>query len=182
MLQCVAVCLVTVLIHKLTHACPELRIDHITLQCVAVCCSVLQCIAVCWIMVQCVLLLYSFTSWHKLVANCELLESPYRCCSVLQCVAVCRSFFLVCCSVAVCLSVSCQCSHLQADTCSSWSASWSHHSAVCCSVLQCVAVCCSVLQCVAVCCSVLQCIAVCCSVFPYVPVRLVTVLIHTCSS
>ena len=59
-------------------------------------------------------------------------------------------------------------------------------SAVCCSVLQCVAVCCSVLQCAAVCCSVLrhtcvltseasvpgtntqkpvlQCAAVCCSV------------------
>jgi len=36
-------------------------------------------------------------------------------------------------------------------------------SAVCCSVLQCVAVCCSVLQCVAVCCSVLQCVAVRCS-------------------
>jgi len=31
-------------------------------------------------------------------------------------------------------------------------------SAVCCSVLQCVAVCCSVLQCVAVCCSVLRCV------------------------
>jgi len=36
-------------------------------------------------------------------------------------------------------------------------------SAVCCSVLQCVAVCCSVLQCVAVCCSVLQCDIMCCS-------------------
>ena len=35
------------------------------------------------------------------------------------------------------------------------------HTAVCCSVLQCVAVCCNVLQCVAVCCSVLQCVAVC---------------------
>ena len=41
---------------------------------------------------------------------------------------------------------------------------WHSISAVCCSVLQCVAVCCSVLQCVAVCCNVLQCVAVCCSV------------------
>jgi len=50
-------------------------------------------------------------------------------------------------------------------------------SALCCSVLQCLAVCCnvycvcearmshvcSVVQCVAVCFSVLQCVAVCCS-------------------
>jgi len=61
-------------------------------------------------------------------------------------------------------------------------------SAVCCSVVQCVAVCCSVLytygmqargtkqyelhavQCVAVCCSVLQCVAVCCSVLQCVAV------------
>jgi len=43
-------------------------------------------------------------------------------------------------------------------------------SAVCCSVLQCVAVCCSVLQRVAVCCSVLQCVAVCCSVLQCVAV------------
>jgi len=33
-------------------------------------------------------------------------------------------------------------------------------TAVCCSVLQCVAVCCSVLQCVAWCCSALRCVAV----------------------
>jgi len=73
-------------------------------------------------------------------------------------------------------------------------------TAVCCSVLQCVAVCCSVLQCVAacyvqpfcvyrhfhcisyvhmfhvlqcvaVCCSALQCVAVCCSVLQCVAVR-----------
>jgi len=37
-------------------------------------------------------------------------------------------------------------------------------SAMCCSVLQCVAVCCSVLQCVAVCWSVLQCVTACYSV------------------
>ena len=43
-------------------------------------------------------------------------------------------------------------------------------SAVCCSMLQCVAVCCSVLQCVAVCCSVLQCVSVCCSVLQCVAV------------
>ena len=41
--------------------------NHITLQCVAVCCSVLQCVAVC----------------------CSVL-----CCSVLQCVAVCCSVLL----------------------------------------------------------------------------------------
>ena len=40
-------------------------------------------------------------------------------------------------------------------------------SAVCCSVLQCVAVCYSVLQCVAVCCRVLQSVAECCYVLQY---------------
>ena len=38
---------------------------------------------------------------------------------------------------------------------------WMRGTAVCCSVLQCVAMRCSVLQCAAVCCSVLQCVAVC---------------------
>jgi len=36
-------------------------------------------------------------------------------------------------------------------------------TAVCCSVVRCVAVCDSVLQCVAVRCRMLQCVAVCCS-------------------
>ena len=54
-------------------------------------------------------------------------------------------------------SVSCHMSHVTCD------AYTPLRSAVCCSVLQCVAVCCSVLQGVAVCCSVLQCVAVCCS-------------------
>ena len=44
------------------------------------------------------------------------------------------------------------------------------YTAVCCSVLQCVAVCGSVWQCVAVCCRVLQCAAMCCSVLQCVAV------------
>ena len=106
-----------------------------SVQCVAVCCSVLRCAAVCCGVLQSIGL-YDTQCVPKCVGSWLL---TIRCrasrgimCSVLQCVAVC-------CSVLQCV-------------------------AVCCSVLQCAAVCCSVLQCVAVCCSVLQCVAVCCSV------------------
>jgi len=138
-----------------------------------VCCSVLQCVAVC----------------------CSALQCVAVCCSVLQCVAVC---YRVLQSVAMCadfwewlparplrariLNTRCVAVCCRGEE---WElrrerGSW---SAVCCSVLQCVAVCCSVLQCdavarneswderggcglqcVAVRCSVLQCVAVCCSV------------------
>jgi len=67
------------------------------------------------------------------------------------------------------------CSSIEVSVCFSVSVSSLPKSAICCSVMQCVAVCCSVLlsllshdcQCVAACCSVLQCVAVYCSVFVF---------------
>ena len=74
------------------------------------------------------------------------------CCSVLQSVVVCCSdVFLRVHDVVFMVDVRHGGMHSESNLI----------SAVCCSVLQCVAVCCSVLQCVAVCYSVLQCVAVC---------------------
>jgi len=98
--------------------------------------------------------------WKRVGDSTDTLSSVLQC--VAQCVAVCGKIQL------------------------STSSTPQIPTAVCCSVLQCVAVCCSVLQCVAnlmkqindstyafcstlfcvaVCCSVLQYVAVCCSVF-----------------
>ena len=51
----------------------------LSLQCVAVCCSVLQCVAVCCSVLQCA------------VVCCSVLQCVAVCCSVLPCVAVCCS-------------------------------------------------------------------------------------------
>jgi len=69
-----------------------------SLQCVAVCCSVLQCVAVCCMKA-------SYRGWFTLhtVAQkvyCSVLQCVAVCCSVLQCVAVC-------CSVLQCVAVYC---------------------------------------------------------------------------
>ena len=150
-----------------------------SLQCVAVCCSVWQ-----WV-------LEAFSSVVALVAA-EFYTS--KCCSVLlqcvsvsrlRCVAMCFGDFLKyrrfvaakiytskCCGVLQCVAVCCSVLRCVLETFSSVTALLQLRSTrvsvvVCCSVLQCVAVCCSVLQCVAVCCSVFfrlsQMLPTCCS-------------------
>ena len=93
-----------------------------SVQCVAVCCSMLQCVAVCCSVLQYVAVrcspIYFFEPTFADTAPLRLQGNASVCCSELQCVAVC-------CSVLQC-------------------------GVVCCSVEQCVAVCCSVLQCVTV--------------------------------
>ena len=89
------------------------------------------------------------------------------CCSVLQCVAVRGSVWqrvAACCSVlqrvAACCSMLQRVTACCKETYSLREDTWRlSFSALCCSVLQCVAVCCSVLQCVETCCSALQCVA-----------------------
>jgi len=120
----------------------------VSLQCVALCCSVLHCVAVC-----CSVKLHACaTGMHytspssptgvviqvmsSVVLHCFVAVS---CCSVaLQCVSV------LCCSVLQCVAVCCISGYEQCCV------------ECVCSVLQCVAMCCNVLLCFAMCCSVLQ--------------------------
>jgi len=145
-----------------------------SLQCVAVCCSVLQCVAVllqcCCSTLQCVavrchscLSLLLLDVLEQLYPRCSMLQCAAACCSVLQCVVVtCVSAFLYLIYSSKCILVAVCCSVLQCG----------------CNIWQCVAVCCchtclglpllgtipSSLQCVAACCSMRQCAAVWCSV------------------
>jgi len=106
-----------------------------SVQCVAVCCSVLQCAAVC----------------------CSVLQCAAECCSVL-CVAVCRSIL----QFTTHLTTT-RVRRLLPQRSPVNGGSVLQHVAVCCSVLHYVATCCNVLQRVALCCSRLQCVTVRCS-------------------
>jgi len=136
MLQCVAVC------------CNKGLLDAIekrSLECAAVCCSVLQCVALSCSVLQCV------------VVCCSVLQCVAVCCSVVQCAAVCCSVLqcvAVCCRILQCVAVFCSNGLLDAIEKRSF-------ECMCFSMASkrlllrlagmCVAVCCSVLQCVAVC-------------------------------
>jgi len=142
----------------------------VSLQCVAVCCSVWQWVLeafssvvalvaaefytskCCSVLLQCVsvsrlrcvaMCFGDFLKYRRFVAA-KIYTS--KCCGVLQCVAVC-------CSVLQCVKV-CFGDFLKRHRLVAAEV----HTSKCCGVLQCVAMCCSVLQCVAVCCSVLQCV------------------------
>ena len=129
------------------------------LQCVAVCCRVLQSVVGC-----CSVLQLDTYGYFNLSVCCSVLQFCY---SVMQ-------WFTAYQQVNMKYAVTYEC----LPTCI--------RSALCCSVLQCIAAFCSVLWCVTMCCSmlqlycsvlqmycsVLQCVAVCCSVLQCVAILL----------
>jgi len=138
------------------------------LQCFAVCCSALQCVAVCCSVLQCLVVCCSVL---QCLAMCHrLLQCVVACCSVLWCSASTREigknrgavYHSV---LSILQRVAAYCNVLQFSATQKYPRNRPRlrnntlkdpqgRSAVCHSLLQCVAVCCSVLQCVA---SVLQC-------------------------
>jgi len=63
---------------------------RVSLQCIAVCCSVLQCVAVYCSVLQCVAgIVHSYVFAVCIAVCCRVLQCDAVCCSVLQCVAVC---------------------------------------------------------------------------------------------
>jgi len=92
-----------------------------SLQCVAVCCSVLQGVAGCC---RVLLRIIVYAHIYAYAVRCSELQCIAMCCSVLQCVVPRER---VCIYIYICMSL--------------------QHAAVCCSVLQCIAVRCGVWQC-----------------------------------
>jgi len=99
-----------------------------SMQCVALCCTVLQCVAVCC-SVSCIHESLVYHTLQHTATHCRCMHDDSVCNTHIVCTMTRHHMQRLC-----------------------------RYVAVCCSVLQCVAVCCSVLQCVTVCCSVLQCV------------------------
>jgi len=97
---CVCVC-VCVCSYQMCGAASSVPLLHLSLICVALCCSVLQCVAVCCSALQCVVL------------RCSVLQCVAVCCSALHCDATCMQWAVLCCSalphccILHCVEVSC---------------------------------------------------------------------------
>jgi len=79
------------------HVAPSHKAHTFTLQCVAVCCSVLQCVEVCCSVLQRVVFLCSGFTCFRSMRRLRI-RRTHSCCSVLQCVLQC---------VAVCVAGCC---------------------------------------------------------------------------